>query len=503
MKNFILLLSLITITACGGDKDDTPATDAGEIEPPKVAASLKGELVDGYPTVDGGYGYSVLPGQEISWHINAKVSKEGVITINDSLGREVDKFTVKIFPQSMVNDSPAKNGFGYEASFTYKVPPTLRTGVYYLNNNKDFMFVVLPIRSTEVVIVLPTHTMNAYSCAGGEGLYACPSEDGTLGAVAPIPEVSFERPIRSKVKWTWDVLGMMTGFLEWAERDLGAYDVGYITDMELDTNSWFENTKLIYVPGHNEYWTLSAKNNVMNYLDQGNHMVVLGGNIMWWHARIGHNSLVSYKHIEDTQAEEGKETNYLHYIEGQNAVHTLGANFHFGGYHKNLWDSEDSNDNPMRIIADKSPIFANTGIGICDELDFSHNHEFDGVPVVGFTSEGFPVPAYKFINQHKVEILGYTWGYRNGHTIATIHAAQRKPTSGYVVQFASNGAAGFAFKNDTAGLFKQVLENTQKILLEGKSPFSSNYEEKVVAHELRVPFGGNKSDFPYEKCARN
>mgnify|MGYP000224054135 CR=1 FL=1 len=497
MKALFFILIIVLITACG-DKSSNQISN--EIAEP---VSLKGHLIDGYPTVEGGYGYSVLPGQEIAWHVNAKTVKEGIITINDALGREVDKLTTKVSPQTIAYNDPSKNGFGYAITFKYKVPATLSSGVYYLNNNQDYMFVVLPIESTEIMVVIPTNSMNAYSCAGGKGLYACPKSKLFPNGSEPIPKVSFARPIRSKVKWTWDIIGMMTGFLQWAESHLTAYDVGYITDKELDDSVWLADTRLMYIPGHNEYWSLKAKNNVASFLDQKRHIIVLGGNIMWWHARYEGNSLVSYKHEKDVFAKDGEETNYLHYLDGQNAVYTLGANFHYGGYHKNVWDADSLEKNAFRITADKSPIFDNTGIKLCDEIDLSHNHEFDGVPIFGFSEAGLPVPAYKIIKQHKVEILGYTWGYRGGHTIGTIHAAQRTPNSGYLVQFGSNGAAGFGFTNGTSEIYKQVLENTQKTLLNGLSPFSPEYTEETIAHELRIPYGGEKSEFPYEKCARN
>ena len=490
MKYYLVALFVLFLTACGADTKKN--TDEGKSEP------LQGQLVDGYPTVNGGFGYSVKPGEVISWHINGRSAKNGFVTINDVLGREVDKVDASIKPQKINNSEPSKNGFGYEITFEYQIPEHLNSGVYYINNNLDYMFVVTPKSSPETLIVIPTNTMNAYSCSGGQGLYPCPDEKQNPGAIPAIPKVSFERPIRSKVKWSWDVIGTMNASLQWIVQELSGNDIGYITDYDLDSSDWIEKSKLIVVLGHSEYWTVKAKDNFEAHLDRGRHGLVLGGNIMWWNARYDGNRLVSYKFKNDDEA-LGAKTNRMAALKDENPIYLLAANFRFGGYHQNNWDGV-SDSNPMRVIAPDSPVFKGTGLSLCDELDFSHNHEFDGVPISGFDEQGYPVPFYRIIKQHKVQILGYTWGYRNGHTLGTIHAAQRSENSGYLIQFASNGAAGFGFSNNTHVQYGQSLRNSFELLLNGQSPFSSDYKELTMKYSLQVPYGGNKSSLPLEVC---
>ncbi|MFY8352869.1 N,N-dimethylformamidase beta subunit family domain-containing protein [Pseudoalteromonas sp. SSM20] len=479
MKALLFILSIVLLTACGDKDSKQISTETSE------DISLKGYLIDGYPSVNGGYGYSVLPGQKISWHLNSNEMKEGYITILDIMDKEIDRFDAIVSPQTIHNSEPWKNGFGYEVSVTYQVPSNMKSGVYFLNGNRDFMFTVLPEQSAEITIVIPTNTMNAYSCAGGRSSYNCKDNAGLIHKREP--ELSFSRPIRNSDSWIKDVLMLMEDFLVWSRDDLEKKykSIGYITDKELETSHFIDSSKVLIVPGHNEYWTLNAVNNLEAYLDSGRHAIVAGGNILWWHSRYSElGSLITYK--AKTEFEEpGKETINLQYV-GKPAYTILGGSFVYGGYN----DADEWNKNikkPMKVVEPNSPIFRDTSIGLCSEVDLSHNHELDGVPILGFDSTGYPVPSYGLIKQHKVQILAYTWGYRNGHNLGTIHAAQRTTNSGYMLQFGSNGAAGAGFKNSTQHIFKKVLSNSVEILYNDMSPFSPEYQILEVETQYLTP----------------
>ncbi len=484
MKYFILTLFLLLLTACGDGSDKKKIV----IEPPPKVEStpLKGQLVDGYPTVNGGYGYNVKPGDVIAWHINGLSTVEGYVTITDALNTEVARFDTKIAPQQIKNEQPWVEGLGYDVTFEYKIPDEMRSGVYFINGNRDFMFTVAPSSSPEILVVIPTNTMNSYSCAGGRSLYSCKDESGV--SHKGVAELTFKRPIRNSDSWIGDVLGLMEGYLQWSETYVNKTysNVGYITDKELDDEQLLMSTKLIVIPGHNEYWTMKAVQNLENHLDKGNHAIVAGGNIMWWHSRYNeHGNLVSYKSKKDIEAKEGMETTYFHQI-GKPAHSVMGGSFIYGGYHdKDRWNKAIKK--PMRVIEPASPIFANTQLGLCSELDLSHNHELDGVPLLGFDALGYPVPDYQKISHHRVQILAYAWAYRVGYTLGTIHASQRKPDSGYVIQFGSNGAAGIGFENESKEVFKQVFANAIETLLENRSPFSANYQAKEVVTPYQTP----------------
>lgn len=311
-------------------------------------------------------------------------------------------------------------------------------------------------------------------------------------------KVSFLRPIRPSVGYvfTWDIIHLTRPFLNWLKYESDVAEGSqYLIDADLDNYSEFSSSEVLVVPAHNEYWTLKAKRNFDKFIDSGKDGIVLGGNIMWWHARYENRGteLVVMRSMNDPGAKKGEETFYLSSL-GSPAYNSIGGIFTYGGYDDNQWDGVKGQKNPMRIVRPNGVLFQGTGLKKCDDLDLSYNHEMDGPPISGFDFNGLPkIITTAYQNLYNMEILAYTWGYRGGHTVGTIHAYQPKAESGTVLQYASNGAAAFAFTNSTAKYYKRSLQNAFEIMIKGKYTFESEslYDEPLKT-AMTFPYKGQK-----------
>lgn len=228
-----------------------------------------------------------------------------------------------------------------------------------------------------------------------------------------------------------------------------------------------------------------------------------------WNARYEDNGrqLVVYKYDPDPGAPANEQTTHLHRLVKENGVsrgahHSIGGLFSYGGYNENRWDRNTQN-NPMRVIRPNAPIFSGVGLSMCEEIDMSHNHEMDGPLLNGFDVNGFPSVRYDLYSHlHNFEILAYTWGYRGGNTIGTMHALQRKPDSGTVVQFASNGATDFGFTNASQAKYRKIVSNVFSTLIDGKYKFESDTLYKAeLKHEMTFPYAGARLE-GVEACPR-
>lgn len=471
-------------------------------------------VVTGYPSVskkvrEGNTlftGLSLLPSQTVNLHLNANTTLTGPLYITDVNNQIVKEVQADYKPQQPQNDEPWYKGFGFDISAQVELEG-LNSGVYYVNGKEDVFFVVRnPTQDAKITFVLPTNTQNAYSCHGGHSLYPC--REGEGGAKVPkVAKLSFLRPqrIAPSYSWAWDIIHLARPFMKWMDLESGYGDqVQYITDADLDNLDEFVKSQLLIIAAHNEYWTLTAQDNFNQFLDSGKNALIAGGNIMWWNTRYEDEGRVmtSFKGSprNDPEAEKGKETSYFHILKDEDgftrsAIQSIGGIFTYGGYEGNKWDGKKKTDpNPFRVIRPNAAIFAGTGVGMCATLDLSDNHEMDGPVIDGFDVNGFPSVKYSaFKHLHNYEVLAYTWGFRIGHTVGTIHAFQRKPESGTVLQIGSNGATYFGFKKNNAEQYKKVLNNVFSIMAEGEYKFESDslYQVKL-AHEMTFPYKGNK-----------
>jgi|GEM_PF-980363 len=501
---------LYTPRRTGTDKVEVSVMNSNEVLEKLTIKIDVGSVIieDGYPSKTNSkgelaYGYSAYPGETISWHLNGKTSSEEKLAITTTSGQLVDEVTAIVAPQSISNTEPWKKGFGYAKTFDYTVPENMKSGVYFLAGHKDLFFVVKSKVIKDIVVVIPTNTMNAYSCAGNRNTYGQCWENGN--PTKAVPKVSFLRPIRDRRVEYADALGMTLPMLSWLNDEKQEFsDVSYITDFELDDLEYYRNSKLLMILGHNEYWSHKGQKNFDTYIQEyGKNAWIGGGNIMWWASRYedNDNTLVVFRK-NDTEAPSPELRTILFESLGVSIIKSLGGDFDHGGYDHNKMDSF-ATPNAMKIVQPDSPLFANTEIGICYNIDLSENGEMDGAPIIGFDINGLPVADAEKYDLYRFEILGYAWGYRGGHTAGTMHVLQKTENSGVVVQFGSLGASSHAFMNDTNITYRQIMTNVITTLTSGNSAFSSEVDNaKEVKYPVLLPVLPENLKSFYEQCAR-
>ena len=181
---------------------------------------------------------------------------------------------------------------------TILVPRTWVSGAYVVKfiSSYGFMrytpFVVRNDASrSQILMVIPFMTYQAYNLFGGLSLYVGPDASGKVTSAGRSLAVSFDRPyllndgLEDFPRWDYDTI-------RWFERE--GYDVSYTTDVQLQEHgSLLLNHRLNVVSGHAEYWSTVMRNAVTVARDNGVSLAFLGGNDVWWHVRFQSSQLAA------------------------------------------------------------------------------------------------------------------------------------------------------------------------------------------------------------------
>jgi hypothetical protein len=183
---------------------------------------------------------------------------------------------------------------------TIVVPPDWTTGYYlaeivvtsgrFTGQGKRIPFIVRPVPSStpsQVLVVAPVNTWEAYNDWGGNSLYV-----GTTGH--PAFKVSFDRPgvsDLSGLQWEYPLVRFL-------ERE--GYDVSYTTDVDVDRDpAELLRHRLVVVPGHSEYWSHGMRAAFDRAKAAGTNLFFAGANDGYWQIRYGDDSrtIVGYKEL--------------------------------------------------------------------------------------------------------------------------------------------------------------------------------------------------------------
>ncbi len=407
--------------------------------------------------VENGYTdrVSYFPGDTLQAYLQVKKTKSGEIKIYDIRGKVVDQVSGDFQRQATPTEAPWRAGFQYKPSFTYRIP-ALAPGLYFIA--KQIPFVVKAKKSQRTTIVYPSNTINAYGFAGGKNMY----ESRVPGDSKVARVVSFLRPL------AFDNTAYSESFFVWAADYFGT-EVNYICDMDLDEYQYLENTDLLILPGHSEYWTRAARLNFDRYVDSGKHALVLSGNSMWWQVRYNEarNQMHCYKKFaEDPIPDTLLKTINWHQPALQYSILTsIGADFRYGGYGK----KEDQGWDGYKIIAENSPLLAGTDLQRGDILPLP-TVEYDGIPVVFPEGSNTPQIDTQKIKFHRTNLIGFDKGFRQRETIGTFFIFQKSPTSGIVLNTGSTDWCNH-FEGDAGKNVRTITINAIEKLKTGKSVF--------------------------------
>lgn len=393
---------------------------------------------------------SFNPGETIKAFINAKEVVDANIGIYDSSGNLKDYISGTFIPQKEGPEA-YKNGYQYSEFVTFTIPANFKSGLYFISKKIPFI-VKNPNRTSKIIAVLATNTDNAYNEYGGLSSYSVPVFS---------PVLSFQRPYELK-HWS-------AKFWPWAETL--AYDIDYITDADLDDYSNFSYGKVLILPGHNEYWTRKARLNFDRFVSQGRHALVLSGNTMWWQVRYSDDGsqMICYKGLNDPEKDPEMRTfNWFQKQLKYPIESSIGMTFDLGGYGNQADEGWDG----FKIVNQNSPILENTGLRNGDIIS-CYSVEYDGAPVKYVQGNPHPVidNIYGF---HKIEMIGYDYGFRLVKTVGTFIAMQKTPTSGIIINTASTDwCSKYGMGGKDGDKIKQITINALNLLLEDKNVFTS------------------------------
>ena len=237
---------------------------------------------------------------------------------------------------------------GWEESCALRIGRAWRSGVYVARvhapggDAPDIFFVVRRTRpdpTAQIVIQIPTTTINAYNNWGGSSLYEYNSGGSAARAV------SFNRPQQSDPLWPrgygfqeeWD--HRVKAFVQWMEAV--GYEADFITNNDLhESGAAIDSYRLFISIGHDEYWSGEMRDNFDRFVARGGNAAIFGGNTCYWRIRLEPDEMTGdlYRRLVCCRAaaDDGikdprlntvawKETGYP-----ENA--SLGAGFAFGGW---------------------------------------------------------------------------------------------------------------------------------------------------------------------------
>jgi hypothetical protein len=224
---------------------------------------------------------SYTSGEIAGLYLNFKIANRQLIGLYDIHNKLVDSFQVSAFSQTKSTSKPWSEGFGYKLTVNYQLPNYIKSGLYLID--KKVPLIVKNDAMVDITYVYPSNTINAYNKNGGKSMY-----DTNIGG-ENAQEVSFHRPLNLPEF-------SRSFFLNPLQLK---YSQNFICDKDLDDYTYFQNTRLLIIPGHNEYWTRKALENFDRYVAEGGDVIVLSGNTMWWQVRYEGNRMICYKSEED------------------------------------------------------------------------------------------------------------------------------------------------------------------------------------------------------------
>jgi len=405
---------------------------------------------------------SYLPGDWVEVFLQSNSSVQCGLDFYDVGGSLAFAANVQLFPQTIQPAEPWKNGYKFTGNAKIRLPSSLQSGIYSIENK--IPFVVRSPTTSEVTVVYPINTINAYNNSGGKSLYSFNS----TGAIAS-PIVSFLRPIDSPTE-----LGECSECLKWFPS-LTNIKFGYISDVDLTDYSSLQQSKIIIIVGHSEYWSRQARSNFDRFVDSGDHALILSGNTMWWQIRYSSakDALVCYKNAQPDPEQDitFKTINWTDQTLQYPILSSIGADFVHGGYglkKNNGWEG-------YRITNPSSPLLEGLGLKQGDIVSLPSG-ECDGAPIKGFDAMGFPILDNGQLMFERLELIGFDRGSRNGiETFPTFIVLQKKKSSGIIVNAGTNSwcsSSGIGSPGSGEKL-KSITKNAVMKLLNGVTLFSN------------------------------
>lgn len=376
------------------------------------------------------------------------------LDVYDAIGTVVFSVNSPLKVQNVSSDTPYLQGYGFQPSVEFDIPPNTPSGIYLIENR--IPFVIKTHDPVDFMIIYPSNTANAYCESGGKSLYTVPLSDRP-------PIVSFHRPI--------DLQYFSSQCLNWFPQ-LNGFKIGYLADIDLDDYTNLDNSNVLILVGHNEYWSRRGRKNFDQFIDNGKHALILSGNTMWWQVRYSEDGsqLICYKDQKlDPEKDVLLKTEYwANPILKYPIFSSICADSDEGGYGLRSdqgWDG-------YKIASPNSPLLEGTNLKRGDIISLP-TAEYDGTLIEGFDPEGYPIPDQNALHVNRIELIGFDRGFREKTTYGTFIIFQRTSTSGIIINTASTDWCSSSGMGGNSGdVIKKITLNAMTKLLNGDPVFS-------------------------------
>jgi len=381
------------------------------------------------------YGYcdktSYNPGDEVQFYLTGPKNNNHKIDLVDINGVSVFSFSSAISPQQIKSAKPWVDGCMFDKTTSVRIPNSIKSGFYTWKLGSKSVHENIPVviksadNFPEVTVVYASNTDNAYNLGGGKSLYG--------------PSVEDRCTVASFLRFPFSPVDYTSSFFKW--MSLQSYNANFVADVDLDDYATIQNSKIVILTGHSEYWTKQARLNIDKFVDSGKNLLVLSGNTMWWQVRynLEKNLMICTKdHVSDPLSNTIYNTQQwptpaLKYP----TTSSVGVDWNGGGYGNQLANRW----NGFKIVQQNSPLFEGTELKNGDILKLPSN-EIDGAPVVKMIMPGsdeIPVIDNSKLNFYKVELLAFDFAV-NGtkpNGLGTFIVFKKKAKSGTVVNAAT------------------------------------------------------------------
>ena len=440
--SFRALLFLALSGCISEDIIEPQQAEPPPVPPPIPAPSCSAFVISGYTDR-----ISYYTGEKIQVFIE---SNQGValcgLTIFTVMGDSIFSVPAAVTIAPTLSADASQHGFNYTVAAEFMVPE-LKSGVYLIEDK--IPFIIKTDGAVDVMVVYPSNTANAYATSGGKNFYSAQQRP---------PVLSFQRPI--------PLQSLSEVCLRWFStlRDIS---VGYVADVDMDAFENIRYARMLVVPGHSEYWTRAARKNFDAFVNAGGDALILSGNTMWWQVRYSEDGtkLICYKDsVADPLNDPTLKTiQWSSPSLDYSILSSIGAHFPNGGYGL----KNDLGWNGYKIVTPESPLFEGLGLNKGDILPLP-SLEYDGSPISGFDSAGYPIIDKGALGFEKIELLAFDKGYRAAETVATFIVFQKTREAGVVINTASTdwcssggmgGMSGNAIRTITHNAMKKLLNN--------------------------------------------
>ena len=430
---------------------------------------------------EGGYGstISVTQGDTIDFHISTSVSPFNITIYKISdIARYVTSYQNISGGIQSERDSSYWYGCGWKSTYSLIIPESWEPGVYRadfpVSNGgiNGILFIVKPKSPgsfSNVLYILSTNTWNAYNNYGGKCLYDNYSTDYKRSY-----KVSFHRPAALPLGayGSADFYKYGFKFISWAT--LNNISMEYAAKYDLDRNPNFlssGNYKVVFLIGHNEYWSYEERIQLENFIKSGGRVIILSGNTCWWQVRFEDNgkTMVCYKDRNLDPFGNTADSLYTTVnwwkppVDYPENIFT-GVNFKDGGY-VNSGDKLPHSSGYGDYAAFNTQYWVFKGTGLKDGDQFGYDdaivgYETDGTPF--FYKNGVPTVLGKEMTPMNYRIFGVS------------------PTVGFDTSFIKYGHAtmGMYYSSYGGALFNGATTDWSDGLYTDSS--SNNYPDPTV-----------------------